>query len=238
MNNLEKDRKCDAWLWLLLILLPVGQLHAEVNSQITHAVNAFINDQLEPLANGGERSIYINNPARADLAPCALPLEASLPGAAELKRNTTIKLSCPQQWQLYVPVRIDERYPLVVAKTALTAGTVLTATMLDIRLHDQLSTPGNAFTDINALIGARIKRQVQAGRAIRSNNLCAVCSGDEVTVYSTVGASTIRTLGKAESDANAGEQVRVLNPRSGKRFRARVEAVGVVSVTLAPNTQK
>lgn len=239
MNNIEKGRKCDAWLWLLpLLLLWAGTALAQTNGQIIQAVTHFINTQLEPMANGGERNIRITSPARADLATCTSPPEASLPGVAELKRNTTIKLTCPQQWQIYVPVRIDERYPLVVAKSPISAGTVLTASMLDISLHDQLATPGSSFSSVDALIGARIKRQVQAGRPIRSGNLCAVCSGDEITVYSMVGTLTIKTQGQAESDGALGEQIKVLNPRSGKRFRARVEEVGVVSVRLATTAQK
>lgn len=239
MNNREKGRKCDAWRWLLLpLLLWGGPTLAQVDAQIIQAVSQFITSQLPPMTDGGERSIRLTSPARADLAPCTSPLEASLPGVANLKRNTTVKLLCPQQWQIYVPVRIEERYPLVVAKIPLSAGTVLTASMLDISLHDQLSTPGSSFTNVEGLIGARIKRQVQAGRPIRSNNLCAVCSGDEVTVYSSVGTLTIKTQGQAESDGAPGEQVKVLNPRSGKRFKARVEEVGVVSVRLATAAQK
>lgn len=239
MKNREKGRKCDAWRWLLpLLQLWAGSALAQVDTQIIQAVSHFVSGQLQPMANGGERNIRITNPARADLAPCASPLEASLPGVANLKRNTTVKLVCPQQWQIYVPVRIEERYPLVVAKMPLSAGTTLTASMLDISLHDQMNTPGSSFASVDGLIGARIKRQVQAGRPIRSNNLCAVCSGDEITVYSIVGTLTIKTQGLAESDGAPGEQIKVLNPRSGKRFKARVEEVGVVSVRLATATQK
>lgn len=239
MKNKEKGRKCELWLWLLLPLLLCAEPGmAQVESQIITATSDFLNSQLPPMNNGGERTIHINNPARTDLALCAAPLEASLPGVAKIRRNTTVKLVCPQQWQLYVPVRINERYPLVVAKTAISPGTVLTASMLDISLQDQLNTPGSSFSSMDALIGARIKRQVAAGRPIRSSNLCAVCSGDEVTVYSMVGTLTIKTQGQAESDGAPGEQVKVLNPRSGKRFKARVEEVGVVSVRLASATQK
>ncbi len=237
MKNIAKsaksrgDRGHALVLWLLL-LLPVTA-HAGLHSQLQAAIQDFVESRLPPLEEGHQRDISLGAAAtQLAHAPCDQPLAVSLPGSARLGRNTTVKVNCGSDWSAYIPLQIRERQPVVVATRALTAGTVLTADMLAIEMAEPLTMPGSSSTRIEPLLGARVKRAVQPGRPIRSNNLCAVCAGDEVEVLAMLGEMTVKTTATAENDAALGEQIRIRNNRSGKSFHGRVQQVGLVIVKL------
>lgn len=88
-----------------------------------------------------------------------------------------------------------------------------------------------AVTDV---IGKCPRLAIRAGSAIRARELAApkdVMRGDTVRVVVCDGAASLKLEGRAESSGAAGETVFVSNPDSHKRFRARVEGKGLVSVT-------
>lgn len=236
MNNIAKagksggDRLHALVLWVSLIPFCA---HADLQQQVTTAVESFVSASLPAIDDGGDRELKLS--ASTDRLPydsCASELVVSLPGTATLSRNTTVKVACGEDWTLYLPLQIRERHPVVVAATPLSAGTVITDSMLKIELMENLVTPGSSFTTAEPLVGAKVKRYVQAGRPIRSNNLCAVCNGDEVQVLARIGTMVIKTKATAQDDAAIGEPVRVRNSSSGKVFHARVEKVGLVVVNL------
>lgn len=218
-------------LWLLLLLPVTAQ--AELHNQLQAAVHDFVEAGMPPLPAGHEREISLGAAAaQLAYAPCDEPLAVSLPGSARLGRNTTVKVACGSDWSTYIPLQIRERQPVVVATRALTAGTVLTADMLTIDMAEALAMPGSSASQVEPLLGARVKRAVQPGRPIRTNNLCAVCAGDEVEVLAMLGEMTVKTRATAENDAGLGEQIRIRNNRSGKSFHGRVQRVGLVIVKL------
>jgi flagella basal body P-ring formation protein FlgA len=74
---------------------------------------------------------------------------------------------------------------------------------------------------------------IRAGSAIRFAQLeaaKAVARGDTVVVEVTNGAASLKLEAQAEGSGAAGETILIRNPTSQKRFRARVEAKGLVSV--------
>ncbi|MBQ1784918.1 MAG: flagellar basal body P-ring formation protein FlgA [Gammaproteobacteria bacterium] len=237
MKNIAKsaksrgDRGHALVVWLLLLWPLAAQ--AGLQSQLQAAISDFVEASMPALEADHQRDITLGAAAaHLNHAPCPEPLAVSLPGSARLGRNTTVKVSCGTNWNAYIPLQVRERQPVVVATRALTAGTVLTADMLTIAMAEPLATPGSSATRIEPLLGARVKRAVQPGRPLRSNNLCAVCTGDEVEVLAMVGEMTVKTTAIAEADAAIGEQIRIRNNRSGKTFHGRVQQVGLVIVKL------
>ena len=72
-----------------------------------------------------------------------------------------------------------------------------------------------------------------AGEAIRAVWLEApklVVRGDTVQVQVQRGGARLELEGRAEASGSAGETIPVLNPLTHRRFRARVEGKGRVSV--------
>lgn len=238
MRNIAKATKshCAArhglnWLPLLWLWLPLA--HATpFDEQLADAARNYVQNNMEPPAPGGERTVDIHLIDGRSLDACATPLTVELPGSAQLSRNTTLKMTCPAAWSIYVPTQIHDRYPVVVAASPISPGTIIDASMIRIDLMDPLVTPGSVFSETDLLLGSRAKRYVQAGRPIRANNVCAVCKGDQVTVIAESDGLAVKTLGVAEEDGALGEAVTIRNNRSGNRFQARVEKVGHVVVRM------
>ena len=89
-----------------------------------------------------------------------------------------------------------------------------------------------AFTDLNSLIGARMKRRVVDGQAIQSNMLCFVCKGDRITIKAHIGTMAVKTAGIAEQDGVIGDTIRVTNTSSQNTVIAEVASAKEVVVHL------
>jgi len=57
-----------------------------------------------------------------------------------------------------------------------------------------------------------------------------VLRGEQVAVEVSSGGALLRFLGAAETSGHVGDSVLIRNPESGKRFQAKVEAKGKVTV--------
>ncbi|GAA5213861.1 flagellar basal body P-ring formation chaperone FlgA [Corallincola platygyrae] len=230
MNRLTKT--------LLVFILASSHLghaseHLEAHQQIQEVAEQFITSQFED--DGVTRQITANPiDSRARYAKCEQPLEASLPGKQRLSRNVTVQIRCrgTSSWTIYLPVRVKEMRKVVVAKQGLASGTVLHRQQLKIVYQENMLTRGGAMTDIDSVIGARLKRQVRVNDPILQQNLCVVCKGETVTIVAKADGFQIKANGVALSDASLGEKVRIRNSRSGQTLEARVTAVGVVIVAI------
>nr|WP_228730427.1 flagellar basal body P-ring formation chaperone FlgA [Shewanella yunxiaonensis] len=168
---------------------------------------------------------------------CASPVRAELASDREISRNNTVKISCDSPdldypWQIYLSVRVDISYPVVVAKETLAPGELLSAAQLEVRYIDQYSVNGEQFSNVDQLIGTRLKRRVSKDYPIFVSNICFVCKGDSVSIIAKTAQFQIKTVGVAEEDGNLGEQIRVKNAQSNKMIEAVVTHVGEVRVNM------
>jgi flagella basal body P-ring formation protein FlgA len=91
----------------------------------------------------------------------------------------------------------------------------------------------SALTDAKAAIGMLPRRPIAAGDQLFENLLEPpkdVVRGDTVEVVVNGAGALIRTAGVAEESGNRGATIMVRNTTSGRKFRARVEDKGKVSV--------
>jgi flagella basal body P-ring formation protein FlgA len=138
--------------------------------------------------------------SRLQLADCAAPLEASLPGNRPLGARVSVTVHCPVPggWTVRVPVRVKMVTNVLVTSRPLArgdgigAGTVLTPGML-------------------------------AGRQ-------AVRIGDAVSMEATVEGVTIHADGVALGAGDTGARLKVRNATSGKVLDAIVSGPGTVAV--------
>ena len=110
---------------------------------------------------------------------------------------------------------------------AIEAGQVIEQT------RDEFPAAGRFAEAATQVAGKWPRISIRAGAEIRMEQLHDpkdVARGETVRVEAAAGAARIEFTGVAESSGTAGESVLVRNPESGKRFRARVEGKGRVSV--------
>ena len=113
-----------------------------------------------------------------------------------------------------VVYNITRRLPAVVAADTLKRGEVITADKLEMRATEitQEYFESRLLTDVDGLIGKKVRRFVARGRALSIDDINdppAVRRGDTVSVWVRSGAVTVKTDGEAESSGRVGDRIQV-----------------------------
>ncbi|WP_192954673.1 flagellar basal body P-ring formation chaperone FlgA [Gallaecimonas mangrovi] len=203
--------------------MPLDQLKSIAEAAVHSAVKA---------PQGAKITIAASNPDDRLRLPYCPEVQSSLPGNQNIDNNVTVKLSCTEpRWQFYLTVSTTIAVPMLVASRALPAGITLAGSDLSEDWQPQNRLSGRIFTDKSVIVGAKLKRGLQAGSAITADNLCLVCRGDKVTLHAGSGGLSITAAGTALSDGTIGDTIRVRNQGSGRVVDAKVESQGEVTVT-------
>ncbi|MCS6233590.1 flagellar basal body P-ring formation chaperone FlgA [Shewanella baltica] len=206
-------------------------------SAISELAKALISEKISVPAN-----------AKVDISPqivdarmlpsqCSSPIKVELASDREISRNNTLKVSCNTQelaypWQIYISVRVDILFPVVVTTETLAPGELISPSQVEIRYIEQNSLRGAEFDDPSKLAGVRVKRRVSKDNPILSNNLCFVCKNDSVSIYVRSNSFELKTAGEALQDGNKGDRIRVKNSSSNKELDAIVTGIGEVEVRM------
>jgi flagella basal body P-ring formation protein FlgA len=129
---------------------------------------------------------------------------------------------------IWAKVRISVQAPRVVSATAISAGHTITEAdvRVDNQKHAWTGQPLIAATD--AAIGRVAVRAIPAGIALRPEWLAPaplIKPGDSVDVRVTNGATALQFVAKAATVGQLGQIVMLLNPMTGKTFKATVEGL-------------
>lgn len=195
-----------------------------------------------------EEKINVAEHARVNIIPqrldtrlkpplCFPPIKAELASNRAIKRNNTVKITCnsPQlqyPWQIFISVRVDILYPVVVSRATLGPGDLIAKGDIAIKYVEQTILRGQQFHHLDEVVGTRVKRRIAPDQPIFSNNLCFVCKGDSVSIFARTENFEIKTVGEALQDGNLGDRIRIKNTYSNKRVDARVIDVGKVEVRM------
>ncbi|MBI4891090.1 MAG: flagellar basal body P-ring formation protein FlgA [Acidobacteria bacterium] len=90
-------------------------------------------------------------------------------------------------------------------------------------------------SDLAALAGLEARRSILAGAPVLPSDLeqpRAVVPGEMVKLQIRSGMAQVGTVAKAVTGGRIGDAILVVNQQSSKRFQARVQAKGVVTVDL------
>ncbi len=139
------------------------------------------------------------------------------------------------RWTVWARVRVTMTVTRVVAGADLAAGRAIASGQLRVEKREEFPEAGTFATTIGECAGKAPRRPVTAGSALRREWLAApkvVQTGDTVEVEVRNGNAFLKVPGRAEGAGAIGETIPVRNLSSHKRFSARVEARGKVSVGL------
>lgn len=121
----------------------------------------------------------------------------------------------------------------VIAVEALRAGQTIESTQLRLETRDDFPVVGAFAGSLDEAAGKIVRRAVPAGMAIQKQWLESakdIARGDTVHVEVHSGAAVLAFEGQAETGGSTGQNIRIINPSSKKRFQARVEGKGKVTV--------
>lgn len=144
----------------------------------------------------------------------------------------SIRYAGGRRFGIWAKVDVKISSPRVVAAEALKSGQVLEASQLRLETRDDFSAAVPAGA-IEEAVGKVLRRAVPAGTVIQQQWLGAppeVTRGETVHVEVRSGAALLSFQGQAEAAGSTGQNITVLNPASKKRFPARIEGKGKVSV--------
>ncbi|WP_394252512.1 flagellar basal body P-ring formation chaperone FlgA [Vibrio profundi] len=181
---------------------------------------------------GGELVITAANiDSRIKATDCPIPLETSASTTKATRSSITVLVQCiPDEWRIYVPVRLSMSVPLVTANRSIVRGEIIgqydvTMTMIELKRFRR-----EGFSLPEQVVGAKAKKNIRPGNVIERGDVCVVCRNEKVVIQAVKGGMTITTKGTALSDASAGDQVRVKNDKSQRIIEGIVTGISEVTV--------
>jgi len=212
---------CPRRVLIFLLALPIGWASATsfqpVESIRAAAVGA---------VPGGEGEASLDPALR--MPACASPLDARQSTAS------TVEVSCPGGWRLYVPVRQRRSQQVVVLSRTVAAGETLAMDALSTSQRDASRVAVAALSNPAQAVGQVARRTLPAGTVLDAGDLVApriVRRGDQVSLLSRRGGVEVRVAGRALGDAGVDERVSVENLSSRRILQGRVIPGGDVLVS-------
>ena len=139
---------------------------------------------------------------------------------------------CPSVWRIFVPVSVKTLMPIVTARNNLAVGEIISHDNIAIEYLDTSLIIGPTHSEMNNILGAKVKRYIQGGKAILANLICMVCKNEQVSIIARKGTLQIKSAGKALSDGSKGQKISIKNNSSGRIIGATVVAVGRAEINL------
>jgi hypothetical protein len=201
---------------------------ARSNSYIIHCNGPVAWDYTIRIENSGLANAPLAQPNAAQPAKLASGSDrAGLANAADLKLAAVAaepekieKANLPQQFNVVVP-RVD-----------LSAGTILTADMLEVRPMPQ-SAGMTAFRTVKEAVGLRLTANVGPSSILNTRNVAKapqVLKGENVTIIAGGSGFEIIAPGKAETDGYEGDLITVKNAKTGVKLTGKLGPGAIVLV--------
>lgn len=201
----------------------IVKIQQAAQNHVLNTVNAPAGSQLSAHAS------YIDSRIRATI--CKLPLKTSSSNNSTTSSNITVLVECPSDnWKVYVPVKLTLLGPQMVASKSLNRGQIVTEQDISTAMVDLLRQRRQGFSSASGIVGSKLTRNVRAGEAIESNDICLVCRNENVVIRAVANGMAITTKGTALSDGSQGEQIKVKNSKSNRIIEGRVTGIAEVTV--------
>jgi flagella basal body P-ring formation protein FlgA len=225
---------------LLLLALAVPAAFAETRLQphesIVAAIEALIESDFRQRSQEFQiEPVKLDN--RLQLPLCDRPLEAFfLPGQRQ-SGSLSVGVRCEggRPWTLYSKVRVKAYRHVVVLKSAVRQGSMLTEADLGLERRDLAELRGKYFTSFDPIINRPVKRTLAAGAVLSPEWLAVpkmIRRGQKVIIQAESSHFAVKMSGQALSDGEAGQRIRVRNDQSARIVEGTVAGPGLVLIRL------
>jgi flagella basal body P-ring formation protein FlgA len=141
-----------------------------------------------------------------------------------------------RHFEIWARVRIYVKEMHVIAAEKLPAGQPLRASQLKAGSYEGAITRNQPFTAVDEVVGLMPRFDISAGKTLTRDLLDfpkEVERGDTVTVASEAGHARVEAECVAEEGGRIGAVIPVHNARSGRKFRALIQAKGKAVVAFS-----
>lgn len=228
-----------AFVCLLIAVLAAAAAKASEwhpTDDIARVAESFLVSKLgRPAADTSVRAGMLDR--RLKLSVCDRPLEGFLRTGTRIGAKTIVGVRCDgtRPWKVYVPVEVEVRKRVWVARQPLPRGHLLAREDLAADVRDVSRMTSGYLSDPEALVGRRLRSSVLAGRVLTPNLLEAnniISRGQTVTLMVASGDLQIRMAGKALMDGALNERIRVENLNSGRVVEGIVRSSELVEILV------
>lgn len=137
--------------------------------------------------------------------------------------------------KLNITCKVDIVAEVVVAKTRIRRGSMLTSDMLTLEKREIFLPISDLSTDIANTIGQIAQRNIRSGMPVAKTDLARppdVLAGDIVMIVAENSNIRITAKGIAKKDGQIGEVIPLVNLRSNRKIYGRVIASSTVQVNF------
>jgi flagella basal body P-ring formation protein FlgA len=174
--------------------------------------------------------------SRLRLPACQAEPESFVPaGRSGMPTSIGVRCTVGPAWSMYVPVRVELITNVVVLRNPGARGERLTADQLGLEARDVSRMTNGYLSEIDAVAGMVLRRQVQPGTVLTSALIekeKIVRRGEQVRLQMGGGVFAVSVTGEALADAASGERVRIRNTDSGRVIEGIAEAPGLVRIGM------
>ena len=132
-----------------------------------------------------------------------------------------------RRFDVWARVKISAQMSHVVVVTPIPAGRPIGAAEVKLEMVDDFPLSNDAARNLDEVVGWVPKFGFAAGHAVLRSDVSeaiVIKTGDLVDVFVKSGNAHLKLQALAESSGHRGDMIALRNPKSGKTFRAKVEA--------------
>ena len=107
-----------------------------------------------------------------------------------------------------------------------------TANLLSKQYVNEGLNTSSAVTNLNSILGAKVRKDIRAGDVIKQSDLCLIAKGDIVTIEAVSSNMQIKTQGVALEEGKLNDLISVRNSKSKKVIQGIVVSPNTVRVTF------
>jgi flagella basal body P-ring formation protein FlgA len=169
--------------------------------------------------------------------PSGLSASNALDPATPLIWNGYVLYDTARKFGVWARVRAIATMARVVAVEPLLPGKSVEKSQVRLETYDEFPLHSLVARNLEEVIGRVPRRPIRAGLPVLRTDLAdpfEVQRGETVAVTAMSGAAQVALEAVAETSGRQGDVITLVNPRSGKTFRARVEGKSRAVVVTGP----
>ena len=139
-----------------------------------------------------------------------------------LSNQSSNQLSNHQRKKKYITIRLKHSHE---------KGDIISKEGLEIKYEVKKSD--NFFTNIDQLIGRKLKQNLKKGLIIKPRHLFQqfdTSQGDQIIIMSKIGSTVVSSSGITIDSGNIGDMIEVKNTRSGKVIKGILKKNKIIQV--------
>lgn len=188
---------------------------------VRQAIDDFLVMQTQGLP--GKASYTIGRIANTERLPSCNNLRVALPQGGKLwgRSNVVVRCEAPQNWSLYVPIKVKVVGNYLVSARALRQGQRVTPEDIGVQQGDLAELPNGTLTEAQQAVGKTMAVSMGPGQPLRGDGLRQP--------FVVQQNQTVKVVSRGEGFAVASEGIALNNGAAGQVVRVRLGSGQLVS---------